>query len=262
MNLSLNGHTALVCGSSQGIGKEIAILFAEMGADIILVARNEQALKEVQSGLANSGNQIHKSIAADFSNPEEAFEIIRSAIPEGTKIDILVNNTGGPAPGPASEAGIDEYIDGFRRHLLMSQLLVLHCLPSMKGLNYGRIINIISVSVRQPIENLGVSNTIRGAMASWSKTLSKELAQFGITVNNILPGYTKTSRLDNLISLRAKTAGISFEEMESTIVSAIPAKRLGNPRETAFLAGFLASEQAAYINGTSIPIDGAYLSSI
>lgn len=259
MEIKLKGKTALVCGASQGIGKAIALQLAMCGANIIAVARSQELLNSLISSLISDDMQRHFSIVADFSEPEIATEIIKKNIPANFDIDILVNNTGGPPPSPAHLADMSQYRKAFDMHIVMSQLLTQFVIPQMKQKNFGRIINIISVGAKQPIENLGVSNTIRGAMVNWSKTLSRELAQYGITVNNILPGYTKTPRLESLIKIRAEKEQKLEVDVENEILTKIPAKRLGKPEEIAFLAAFLASEYAGYINGVSIPVDGGFL---
>lgn len=259
MEINLKGKTALVCGASQGIGKAIAMQLAMCGANIIAVARSVELLNSLITSLNNDDIQRHFSIVADFSEPEIATEIIKKNVPADFGIDILVNNTGGPPPSAAHLAAISEYRRAFDMHIVMSQLLTQLVIPQMKQKNFGRIINIISVGAKQPIENLGVSNTIRGAMVNWSKTLSRELAQYGITVNNILPGYTKTPRLEALIKIRAEKEQKLELDVEKEIVTKIPAKRLGKPEEIAFLAAFLASDYAGYINGVSIPVDGGFL---
>lgn len=259
MNISLEGKKALVCGASQGIGKSIAIEFAKMGASIIVVARNADNLRRVVNELPKNYNQDHQLIATDFSKTEESINRISAHIAEGNTYDILINNTGGPAHGQLQEASVDTLKIAFNMHIVMSQLLVQQLIPSMMEKHFGRIINIISVGAKQPIEGLGVSNTIRGSMASWAKTLSRELSPYGITVNNILPGYTKTNRLDHLIDINAKKFGISFEAAEQQLVSKTPVGRLGKPEEIAYVAGFLASEYASFINGINLPVDGGYL---
>ncbi|MGA2296141.1 MAG: SDR family oxidoreductase [FCB group bacterium] len=258
MNIRLDGKNALVCGCSQGIGKAIAIQFAEMGANVILTARNSSMLNEVLNQLKKIPGQEHLAVPADFSHPEKAISIINEFINNKT-IHILINNSGGPAPGPIHTAEPESFFNAFNQHLIMNQLLIKKILPGMKKENFGRIINIISISVKQPVDNLGVSNTIRGAMSSWSKTLSKEVAQYGITVNNILPGYTMTSRLNSLMENNAANSGKSVEKIASEIISNIPAGRLALPEEPAYLAGFLASDYASYITGVNIPVDGGYL---
>ncbi len=262
MDLNLDNKNALICGSSQGIGKAIALQFAEMGANVILLARNEDKLKETVNQLANNGNQKHSYITANLDRPNDLIKKVKNILTEYGIIQLLVNNSGGPAPGSIFDASTSDLESAFRQHIISSQLLTQLLVDGMKKSNFGRIINIISIGLKQPIENLGVSNTIRGAMGSWSKTLSRELAQFGITVNNILPGYTLTNRLLSLFEHRAKEKKISIEEEQNNISMVVPAQRLGKPEEIAFAVSFLASEQASYINGINLPVDGGFLSSL
>jgi 3-oxoacyl-[acyl-carrier protein] reductase len=259
MLLNLTGNTALICGSSQGLGKAVAVQFAEMGADCILLARNEKLLKSVVSELPKKGSQNHTYIQADFSEPENVAEKVKQMIDNGTAINILINNSGGPAPGPINEASTEQLNLAFNQHVIMSQLLSQAVIPGMKTEGWGRIINIISIGAKQPIKNLGVSNTIRGAMMSWSKTLARELAPFGITVNNLLPGHTSTARLDSLIHNRSKQEGRTEEEISSEMISDIPIGRFVKPEELGFAAGFLASPEAGAITGVSLPVDGGWL---
>jgi len=259
MDLRLDGKNAIVCGSSQGLGKSVALQFSEMGANVILLARNEKQLEKTLKELPKNNSQNHRFIAVDFSQPDNTIIEIKNKLTDINPIHILVNNAGGPKPGEINKADSQELVNAFNSHIVMSQMLVQYVLPGMKEAGFGRIINIISVGMRQPIDHLGVSNTIRGAMGSWSKTLSREVARFGITVNNLLPGQTKTSRLDSLIENNAKLAGKSKEEITIEMISQIPAGRLGEPEDFAYAAGFLASEQASFITGISLPVDGGFL---
>lgn len=255
MDLSLVNKNALVCGSTQGIGKAAAEQLAAMGANVTLVARNEEKLKEVQAGLANNGTQKHDYIAVDFTQPETLKEKL-ATFAAYTKVNILVNNTGGPAGGPAHKAGLDEFQSAFSNHLLCNHILVQSVLEGMKASGYGRIINVISTSVKAPLPNLGVSNTIRGAVANWSKTLANELGGFNITVNNVLPGATKTVRLSSIIENKANKLGKAVSEIEEEMLSEIPMKRFADATEIANAIAFLASPSASYINGINVPVDG------
>lgn len=256
MNISLQGKRALVAGSTQGIGKAIAMQLAQAGAEILLVARNEKSLKAVINELPKPIGQTHDFLVADFDHPGQLEMELRKADFAEKAIHILVNNSGGPAPGQAINAGVDDYREAFNRHLICNQILTSACVEGMKQAGYGRVINIISTSVRQPIPGLGVSNTIRGAVNSWSKTISRELAPFGITVNNILPGATATERLTNIIANKSAKFQRPEKEVEEEMKMEIPAGRFATADEPAFLAVFLSSEYASYINGTSIAVDG------
>lgn len=255
MNLELKNKTAIVCGSTQGIGKASAIEIALLGATVVLVARNEEALQKTLTELDSSKGQKHNYIVADFTKPEE----LKKKITEYTKknvVHILINNTGGPAGGPILDAKTEEFNQAFSNHLICNHILVQAVVEGMKKEKYGRIINIISTSVKQPIKGLGVSNTIRAAVANWSKTLAAELGPFGITVNNVLPGGTNTERLRTLLEARAKKAGISSKEEEREWLKEIPAGRFAEASEIASAVAFLASPAAAYINGINVPVDG------
>jgi 3-oxoacyl-[acyl-carrier protein] reductase len=253
MNLSLNGKNALVCGSTQGIGLAAALQLAELGANVTLLARNEDRLKAALEQLDTSQGQKHNYLIADFSKPDELQTTLNS---KGRNIHILINNTGGPAAGPAHTANIDEFRAAFEMHLICNQILVREVVDAMKEAGYGRIINVISTSVKQPLDNLGVSNTIRGAVANWAKTLANELGQFGITVNNVLPGATNTARLKSIIENKANKTGKSTDEVAKSMQAIIPAKRFAEAEEVGAAIAFLASPAASYINGINLPVDG------
>jgi len=256
MDLNLKNKNALVCGSSQGIGKAIAVELAALGANVTLLARDKGRLQSAISDLDTASGQAHNYLVADFFNSEEVKNVVSQYLHSGKIIHILVNNTGGPAPGTVIDADSTRFLNGFKAHLINNQNLVQLVVPGMKESGYGRIINVISISVKVPIAGLGVSNTIRGAVASWAKTLATELGAHGITVNNILPGYTKTGRLDDLFRKKAEEAGISHKEYEIQTAEKIPAKRLAKPEEMGYAAAFLASPAAGYINGINLPVDG------
>jgi len=259
MKIDLTGKNAVVCGASQGIGRAIAIEFARCGANVVLVARNEESLRKVLRELPASKTQNHNFMVADFSQSEELRKKIHNFAAEAKPVHILVNNTGGPKGGEIHKADTGEFEQAFKNHLVCNQIMVQALLEGMKRNEYGRIINIISTSVKQPIKNLGVSNTIRAAVANWAKTLSVELAPFGITVNNILPGATKTERLTGIFKARSEASGKSLEEIEKDWLAEIPAGRFAEPEEPAYAAAFLASPFAAYINGINLPVDGGRL---
>jgi 3-oxoacyl-[acyl-carrier protein] reductase len=255
MNLSLTNKNAIVCGSTQGIGKAIAVELALLGANVTLVARDENKLKNISSELDSSKGQKHNYLVADFTKPGE----LKKSVEEYTKnilIHILINNTGGPSGGPIIEAKLEEFVQTFSNHLLCNHIMAQAVVSGMKKEKYGRIINVISTSVKQPIKGLGVSNTIRAAVANWSKTLAGELGSFGITVNNILPGATNTERLSTLLDARAKKAGVTQEKEAQEWLKEIPAGRFADASEIAAAAAFLASPAASYINGINIPVDG------
>ena len=256
MNLDLTGKTALVGGSTQGIGKEVAVQLSKLGASIVLVARNEDKLKNVLNELDTHLKQSHSYICADFSKPDILEKEISEYVANGGVVNILVNNAGGPKGGQAIDADPKEYLEAFNVHLMCNQILAKNLVNGMKTSKYGRVINIISTSVKAPLKDLGVSNTIRGAVANWSKTLANELGPFGITVNNVLPGATNTSRLKEIISNKARDTGKSEEEILKNMVSAVPLGRVAAPKEVAQAVVFLSSPAASYISGINLPVDG------
>lgn len=254
--IDLNGKRAMVCGSSAGIGKAVATQLAQCGAEVTLVARSAEKLRKAVAGLDTENGQSHDFLVADFSDPHELKNVLDTHLSGSDRYHILLNNTGGPPGGKAIDADPEQYLSAFQSHLVCNQILAQAVVPGMKELGYGRIINIVSTSVKIPLAGLGVSNTIRGAVASWSKTLANELGPFGITVNNVLPGATETGRLSIIISNKAAKSGVSEVEVTKSMLAAIPSKRFAQPWEGAALATFLASPLASYINGTSIPVDG------
>jgi 3-oxoacyl-[acyl-carrier protein] reductase len=260
MNLNLKNKNALVCGSTQGIGKATAMALANEGANVTLVARNRDKLKQVLAELPN--NEKHSFIVADFTNPRDLQEKIIKFIDENHGFHILINNTGGPRSGAILSASLDEFDNAFTMHLKCNHILAQATVPFMKTEGFGRIINIISTSVKEPIPGLGVSNTIRGAVGNWSKTLSVELGAFGITVNNVLPGFTDTERLSEIIKIKASNEGTSIEEMTEIMKNYSPAQRFAQPEETANVVTFLASEAASYVNGINVPVDGGRTKSL
>ena len=261
MNLSLEGKKAIVCGSTQGIGLAIAEELALLGASCTLLARNEEGLKEAVQKLDTQLRQQHGYLVADFSRPDEPKKIIEAYAAKNT-VHILINNTGGPAAGPITEAIEEAFLNTFNQHLICNHILTKAVIPSMKKEGYGRIVNIISTSVKIPLKNLGVSNTIRGAVASWAKTMANELGQFNITVNNVLPGFTSTQRLSTLMDNIAKKGNTVVDIVEKNMVEEVPMKRFADASEIAAVAAFLASPAASYINGVSIPVDGGRTGSI
>lgn len=258
----LTGKVALVAGSTQGIGKAVAMKLAQMGAGIILIARNEDKLKEVQSELPQVEGQVHGYLAVDFTNPLDLKAKIAAFLSNQKRVDILVNNTGGPKGGPILDADITEFLAAFNQHLICNHILAQAVVPFMKQAGAGRIINIISTSVKQPLPGLGVSNTIRGAVGNWSKTLANELGQFNITVNNVLPGATNTTRLQEIAGNKSVKTGASVDAIFEEMAEESPMKRIAEPEEIAAAVAFLASPAASYINGINIPVDGGRTKSL
>ena len=258
MNLDLTGRNALVCGGSHGIGKAAAIELASLGANVTLLSRTEASLKKALSELPVKGAQKHAFIAHDMNDHAALAETVAAASP----FHIVVNNTGGPPGGQANAAKADEFTTAFSQHLLAGQTILQAVLPGMKAAHYGRIVNVISTSVKEPIKNLGVSNTIRGAVANWAKTLATELGGFGITVNNVLPGYTKTARLDQILGDRAKATQQDEAAIAKSMLASVPAARFADANEIGGVIAFLATPAASYINGINVPVDGGRTQSL
>ena len=261
MNLSLSGKRAVIGGSTQGIGFAIAKELALQGASCLLLARNEQSLKEAVAKLDTTVGQSHDYRVADYNQPEQLKEIISEYVKDN-EVHILINNSGGPASGPITEAETTAFLNAFNQHLICNHILTQAVVPSMKRSGYGRIINVISTSVKIPLKNLGVSNTIRGAVASWAKTMANELGAFQITVNNVLPGATRTGRLSSLIEVMAQKQNSTVEQVEAHMTEEIPMRRFADAEEIANVAVFLASPAASYVNGVSIPVDGGRTGSL
>ncbi|MDQ3099821.1 MAG: SDR family oxidoreductase [Bacteroidota bacterium] len=259
MEIRLFGKNALVCGSTQGIGLATAHLFAELGARVILLARDDDKLQITQAALSRQDGQDHAFIAVDMSDTIALAGVLKS---NSTPIDILVNNTGGLPPGLAHDAEILAFETAFRQHLLSFQTLVRSVVPGMKDRGHGRIVNVISTSVKQPLPNLGVSNTIRGAVANWSKTLANELGPFGITVNNVLPGATATERLEAIIKNKATASSQDEDAIAEEMKKEIPLRRFARPEEIAYAIAFLAGPSGSYINGINLPVDGGRTASL
>lgn len=258
-DFSLTSKRALVSGSTQGIGRAIAMAFAGAGATVDLVGRNPDGLAKVLGELPRPVGQQHAAVQADFADWKSVERAAQAHLAKVGAVHILVNNTGGPAAGLAIEARPEDYINAMSMHIACFQALAQTFAPGMRGAGYGRIINITSTSVVTPIKGLGVSNTVRAAVGNWTKTLATELARYGITVNNILPGFTKTARLDALMKGKATRAGSTIDEVERDAIATIPAGRFGSAEEIAAVALFLASPAASYVNGVNLPVDGARL---
>lgn len=256
LKLDLTNKRALVCGSTQGIGQATAHQFAECGATVVLMARNADKLKAGVANLPTPAGQQHDFLAADFSQPENVSATIAQYVDHHDPLQILVNNTGGPPGGQMMDADPVAFLAAFQQHLICNQILAQALVSGMKSAGYGRIINIISTSVKQPIPGLGVSNTTRGAVANWAKTLSMELAGHGITVNNVLPGATSTGRLAAVIKSQADQKGAQVADIEKAWMESIPAGRFAGPEEVAAAVTFLASPLASYVNGINLPVDG------
>jgi 3-oxoacyl-[acyl-carrier protein] reductase len=260
--MELSGKHAVVCGSTQGIGLESAKLMASRGAKITLVARNKEKLESALCELESIDGVQHDYLVADFSQPDQLKEVVTTFVSAGNKPHILINNTGGPKGGPIKDAAVDEFISAFNQHLICNHILVQAIYPQMIDNGYGRIINVISTSVKQPLANLGVSNTIRGAVANWSKTLANELGQYNITVNNVLPGATNTGRLKSIAETKAGKTNQSVNEVFEAMAEQSPMQRIAEPKEVAEAIAFLASERASYINGINVPVDGGRTKSL
>ena len=246
---------ALVCGGSEGIGRASAMALAAAGLSVTVLSRRAERLREVVDALPTSSGQVHGCVAAD-ANDTDGLAAAVAALCAKRPVHVLVNNTAGPPGGPANAATPEQYLAVFRQHLVANQVLVQAVLPGMRAAGYGRIVNIISTSVKEPIANLGVSNTVRGAVASWAKTLASELGGSGITVNNVLPGYTRTQRLEQILDERAAATGKAREEIAAAMLATVPAARFAEPAEIAAAVAFLCSPEAGYINGINLPVDG------
>jgi 3-oxoacyl-[acyl-carrier protein] reductase len=257
----LNGRHALVCGASEGIGRAAALALAAKGAEVTALARSEDKLASLVPELESAGASGAGHVVADMQDTVAFGETVRGIVADHGTVHLLLNNTGGPPGGPLLDAEPDELLTAFTRHVLAAQVAVKAVLPGMREAGYGRIVNVISTSVREPIPNLGVSNTIRAAMAGWAKTISRELPP-GVTINNVLPGYTDTGRLRSLGDSIAARTGTSYEEVERDWLAQIPEGRLARPEELASVIAFLASPEASYVRGQSIAVDGGRMRSI
>ena len=262
MDMDLKGRHARVCGGSQGIGRAAAVELALLGAHVTLLARSRAPLEAALAQLPTvHAAQTHAWLAVDMGD-HAALRAQVEALAIDKPVQILVNNTGGPPGGPAHAAKVDEYVAAFRQHLLANQIVLSALLPGMRGAGFGRVVNVISTSVKEPIRNLGVSNTIRGAVASWAKTLASELGPFGITVNNVLPGYTRTQRLEQILGDRARSSGQSEDAVGKAMLATVPAGRFADASEIGAVIAFLASPAAGYVNGINVPVDGGRTQSL
>ena len=254
----LEGYTALVCGASKGIGKATAQMLSRAGARVILCARSKLELNEVVSELHGEG---HKILVMDLEDTEAIEENILTLIGEVGDIQILINNSGGPPGGPLIENEITDFDGPFKRHLYASHVITKLLIPGMERSQMGRIINVISTSVREPIDNIGLSNTLRGAMASWSKSLSREINPC-ITINNILPGFTDTDRLSSLSKSISEKTGKSINSVREEWMNSVPIQRLIDPLETANAITWLSLPSSGAIRGISLAVDGGRMRSI
>lgn len=261
MDLDLRGRHALVCGASDGIGRATAVELAALGARVTLLARREAALRAVAAALPRAHGQAHGVLVADMADTE-TLRHAAGALVQADPVHVLVNNTSGPPGGPIRDAAEDAFLETFRRHLLANHALAQAVLPGMRAAGYGRIVNIVSTSVYEPIAGLGVSNTIRGAVAGWAKTLSREVAADGITVNNLLPGFTETARIAQIVADRMAKEGRDEGAVRASLLASVPAGRFAQPHEPAALIAFLCSPAAGYITGQSIAVDGGRMQSI
>lgn len=256
MQLDLTHRHALVCGASRGIGRASALELAALGADVTVLARSHDALQALAQALPRvHGGQRHDSLVVDMLDTDILTERVGD-LAARHPVQILIGNSGGPPGGPVHSAEPEAFEAAFRQHLIASQVMQQALLPGMRSAGYGRIVHIISTSVKEPIPGLGVSNTVRAAMAGWTKTLAGELAVDGITVNNVLPGYTRTGRLDSLVRARADSSGKPREQIEAGMQAQVPMARFAEPEEVAAMVAFLCTPAAGYVNGTSIPVDG------
>jgi len=262
MNLSLSGKNALVGGASAGIGRAAAVELALLGANVTLIARTEKTLREAVEHLDVSQGQQHGYLVADYALQPQLMEQVQQLLAELGVVHILINNTGGPPGGPVVNATAEAFLEAYHNHLICNQLLAQAVLPGMKLAGFGRIINVISTSVKEPLDGLGVSNTTRWAVAAWAKTWANEVGPFGITVNNVLPGYTRTGRLTGLLQKQSAEKGVLPEELETLWQSHTPARRFAEPEEIAAAIAFLASPAAAYVNGVNLPVDGGRTKSL
>jgi len=256
MNLDLTNKTALVCGASQGLGLATAKELALLGANVIVASRNEEKLQSAVQQLDTAKGQRHTYLAIDLSRPEDVRQSVAAFLTKDNVIHILINNAGGPPSGPMIDTDAAEIEKAFRTHVISSHLLAQLVVPGMKREGYGRIVNIVSTSVKQPINGLGISNLVRAAVANWAKTLANEISSYGITINNVLPGFTNTDRINYLFDKQASEQGISKDDIMERTIEAIPAKRIGEPAEFGAAVAFLCSPAAAYINGINLPVDG------
>ena len=262
MDLHLKNKVSLVCAASEGLGKASALELAREGSRVAICSRSKEKLISTQKEIKDETGAEVEIFVTDLTVHEEIKQLQKDVKNKLGDIEILVNNTGGPTGGPITDANTNSFEEAFRMHLVNNQILVQKVIEGMKREKYGRIINIISTSVKAPIPGLGVSNTIRAAVANWAKTLSIELGVYGITVNNVLPGFTNTNRLKSLIAKKAEIQGKTVQEIAKVMQSQVPVARFGQPNEVANAVAFLCTPAAAYINGINLPVDGGRTKSL
>lgn len=262
MDLGLKHKIALVAAASRGLGRAVAEELAAEGASLIICARQTDTIERVAAEIRNTTGASVLGVAADVSNADDVTRLVRDGLERYGRIDILVTNTGGPPAGPAESFALEDWEAATRLLLYSAVELIRQVLPGMKERRRGRILNITSIAVKQPVDNLILSNSLRAAVTGFARTLANEVASFGITVNNIMPGYTRTERVEELARMMAEKEGITSAEFIARWEKEIPMRRLGEPREFAALAAFLVSERAGYITGTSVPVDGGWIRSL
>ena len=262
MDLGIRGRVALVAASSRGLGRAVAEELAAEGCDLIMCARGHDALREAADAIRARSHVRVAAIADDLSDPRGVETVLATGTHEVGPVDILVTNTGGPPAGPFEQHSPEAWAEAVRQNLDSVVNLVRGVLPGMKERRWGRILNVTSIAAKQPVDGLMLSNAVRAAVTGFARTLANEVAPFGITVNNVLPGYTRTQRVDELARRRAAQAGTSVEEAVAVWEREIPMGRLGEPREFGAMVAFLASERASYVTGTSIPVDGGWIRSL
>ena len=261
MNITLLNKKALVGGSSGGIGKAIAQQLAESGASVTLMSHSEEKLHHIVAELPTDQGQQHQYLAVDFNNFKDYKKVISTYF-ENNTVDILVNNTQGPSAGSALEKKVDDYQEAFDLLFKTVVFTTELALQSMMQKNWGRIINVASVSVKEPLSYLALSNSIRAAVVTWAKSLATDVGKHNITVNSVLTGYFDTDRIAQLNAKKAEQLGVEQSQVRKDMESRVALQRIGNPKEYGYLATFLASDNAAYITGTNIPIDGGLLKSL
>ena len=262
MDLGIREKVALVAASSRGLGRAVAEELAAEGASLILCARNKEKLEDTANHIEQKTGVSVFAVAADLSIAEDVSRVVNSGLERFGRIDILVTNAGGPPAGQFESLSREAWESATQLTLHSVLELTRHVLPEMKARRWGRILNITSIAVKQPVENLMLSNSLRAAVTGFARTLANEVATYGITVNNIMPGYTRTKRVEELAQMMAEKESISSSEFVARWEKEIPMRRLGEPSEFAALAAFLVSERASYITGTSIPVDGGWIRSL